>query len=190
MAGTPDGHPTPDPPAADPLSNTDAEGKKLTIDNASVPTLYPLFNPDPAAVPGLELLAAAAASTEAQVTKGNNPPATHSTVIPQGPFNPAASLPMKVVKKILDLEFIEMSEVTIDDDITGPGRPAAPVRLPVTDISQWLERYSLMAATILTTRFPEKAPERFAYQLQTLGGLGSVGSLLWRGRLEGRRHTS
>ncbi len=100
----------------------------------------PLFNPDPAAVPGLELLAAAAASTEAQVTKGNNPPATHSTVIPQGPFNP-----MKVVKKILDLEFIEMSEVTIDDDITGTGRPAAPARLPVTDISQWLERYFLMA---------------------------------------------
>ncbi len=43
MAGTPDGHPTPDPPAADPLSNTDAEGKKLTIDNASVPTLYQTF---------------------------------------------------------------------------------------------------------------------------------------------------
>ncbi len=71
---------------------------------------------------------------------------------------------MKVVKKILDLEFIEMSEVTIDDDmITGPGRPAAPARLPVTEISQWLERYSLVAA-ILSTRFPEKAPELFAYQ--------------------------
>ena len=57
-----------------------------------------------------------------------------------------------------------MSEVTIDDDVaTGPGLPAVPARLPVTDISQWLERFSLMAA-ILTTRFTEKAPELFAYQ--------------------------
>ena len=36
-------------------------------------------------------------------------------------------------------------------------------KLPVTDISQWLERYSLMAA-LLATRFPDKAPELFSYQ--------------------------
>ena len=34
----------------------------------------------------------------------------------------------------------------------------SPARLPITDISQWVERYSLMATT-LALRFPEKAPE-------------------------------
>ena len=57
-----------------------------------------------------------------------------------------------------------MSEMTVDDDTPQtPGRPPAPARLPITDISQWLERYSLMAA-VLATKFPEKAPELFAYQ--------------------------
>ena len=33
--------------------------------------------------------------------------------------------------------------------------------LPITDISRWVEHYSVMAA-----RFPEKAPELLAYQAQ------------------------
>ena len=81
-----------------------------------------------------------------------------------GPFNPTAALPSKTVKKILDLEFLEMAEVTLAPELEQiPGRPPAPGRLPITDISQWLERYSLMAAT-LASRFPEKAAELFAYQ--------------------------
>ncbi len=85
-----------------------------------------------------------------------------------GPFNPVASLPLKVVKRILDLEFLEMSEVTADIDTPQAlGRPPPPARLPVTDISQWVERYSIMAAT-LTSRFPEKGPELFAYQAQII----------------------
>ena len=50
------------------------------------------------------------------------------------------------------------------DDIPSLGahRPTPP-RLPVTDISQWLERYSIMSA-IISSRFPHKAPELFAYQ--------------------------
>ena len=81
-----------------------------------------------------------------------------------GPFNPAASLSPKVVKRILELEFVEMSEMMVDDNTPQtPGRPPAPARLPINDISQWLERYSLMAS-MLATRFPEKAPELFAYQ--------------------------
>ncbi len=81
-----------------------------------------------------------------------------------GSTNPAASLSTKVVKRILDLEFVEMSKVTVDADLPqGPDHLPAPVRHPVTDISQWLERFSLMAA-ILTTRFPDNAPELFAFQ--------------------------
>ena len=36
-------------------------------------------------------------------------------------------------------------------------------QLPVTNISQWVERFSLMAA-VLCTRFPNKAPELLANQ--------------------------
>jgi hypothetical protein len=73
-------------------------------------------------------------------------------------------LPLKIVKKILDLEFVEMSEITIDEDHTQtPGRLPSPPRPPIDDISIWMKRFSLMAA-ILATRFPDKAPELFAYQ--------------------------
>ena len=59
-----------------------------------------------------------------------------------------------------------MSEVTADIDfLHAPGHPPLPARLPITDISQWVERFSIMAAT-LVTRFPEKGPELFAYQAQ------------------------
>ena len=57
-----------------------------------------------------------------------------------------------------------MSEVTLDDLAPQAlGRPPPPARLPITDISQWVERYSLMAA-VICTRFPDKAKELFAYQ--------------------------
>lgn len=52
----------------------------------------------------------------------------------------------------------------MDDDLpTAPGCAPAPARLPITDISQWLERYSVIAA-LLATQFPHKAPELLAYQ--------------------------
>ena len=57
-----------------------------------------------------------------------------------------------------------MAEVTADVDIPQEaGR--VQTRLPTTDISRWVECYSVMAAT-LAARFPEKAPELFAYQAQ------------------------
>ena len=125
----------------------------------------PIFHPGPAVASGLDLLAATATATATATPV----PATYralstSLVSAPGPFNPAASIPLKVVKRILDLEFVEMAEITLDDDtLQTPGRPPAPARLPITDISQWVERYSLMTA-VLTTRFPAKAPELLAYQ--------------------------
>ena len=92
------------------------------------------------------------------------PLATHPTLSAPGPFNPAAAVPVKVVKRILDLEFVEIAEISVEVDTPQvPGRPPPPARPPITDISQWVERFSLMAA-ILSTRFPEKAPEFWAYQ--------------------------
>ena len=59
---------------------------------------------------------------------------------------------------------MEISEITSDlEPAHVPGRPPPPAILPITDISVWVERYSLMVATI-AVRFPEKALELFAYQ--------------------------
>ena len=49
----------------------------------------------------------------------------------------------------------------MDDDL--PQTPGRPARLPITDISQWVECFSIMAA-ILCTCFPEKAPKLWANQ--------------------------
>ena len=123
----------------------------------------PTFAPSAASAQGLDLLAAAAAAS----SLSNHSTARVST-LPSGssfaPFNPAASLPAKLVKRILDLEFVEMSDITTDVELPQtPGRPTTSGRLPVTDISIWVEKFSVLAA-ILVTRFPEKAAELFAYQ--------------------------
>ena len=92
------------------------------------------------------------------------PPNPNPPFYAPGPFNPTASLPAKLVKRILDLEFVEMADITTDETPpTEPGRPPAPARLPITNISQWVERFSLMAA-VICSRFPHKAPELLAYQ--------------------------
>ena len=57
-----------------------------------------------------------------------------------------------------------MADIATDEAPTSePSRPRTPARLPITNISQWVERYSLMAA-VLCTRFPQKAPELLAYK--------------------------
>ena len=104
----------------------------------------------------------AAASLPSQSGPGVTAPSLASLAQP-GPFNPAASLSTKVTRKILDLEFVEMAEVSADATAEQvPGR--SPGRPPVVDISQWVELFSLMAAVIVT-QIPHKAPELFAYQV-------------------------
>ena len=57
-----------------------------------------------------------------------------------------------------------MSEISLDDPPTqAPGHPPLPARPPIQNISVWIEKFSVMAA-LLASRFPEKAPELFAYQ--------------------------
>ena len=83
----------------------------------------------------------------------------------------STALPPKLVKKILDLEFVDMAELVPDawqppEDENPkcchqPRR--APKRGPVTDILLWVECFSMMAG-ILTTKYPERAPDLFAYQ--------------------------
>ena len=141
-------------------------GLRLMLPASSLPSV-PVFTPAPTTVhSNLDLLAAAATAGGilSLLTPAVGLESPRPAITAPGPFNPAASLSPKVVKRILELEFVEMSEMTVDDDTPqAPGHPTAPARLPITDISQWLERYSLMAA-VLATRFPEKALELFAYQ--------------------------
>ena len=142
-------------------------------DPAQLPPL-PVFAAIPAPTPGLDLLAAAASSP--QVTNVSLPvgqPAP-SALTGTGPYNPAASLPPKVVRRILNLEFVEMAELTADiwvDDppATDQGHPArrSSAKPLITDVKVWLECYARMAA-LLVTRFPDKGPELWAYQTTIL----------------------
>ena len=50
-----------------------------------------------------------------------------------------------------------------DPPPTGPGQPPLPPKQSIQDISRWVEKFSLMAA-VITSMFPEKAPELFSYQ--------------------------
>ena len=134
-----------------------------------LPPTLPTFNPEPGSSTGPHLLASVASSAHA----GSGPlpySEPQSRAVPgpalasRGPYNPAAILPTKVAKRILDLDFVEMSEIVLDDPpVQVPGQPPLPARPPVQDISVWVEKYSVMAA-LLASRFPEKAPELFAYQ--------------------------
>ena len=123
-----------------------------SISHVDVPPTMPVFEPSGVA---------AAAATGSASTPMVKP--VQALTFP-GPYNPAASLPAKIVKQILDLEFVEMSEVGVDvEPPSTPSRMPAPSRFPVSDISVWIERFSLMAA-VLVSRFPDKATELFAYQ--------------------------
>ena len=71
-----------------------------------------------------------------------------------------------MVKRILALEFVEMSELRGDiwsEDSTASVTPRRSAKPPVNSIETWLECYARMAS-ILATRFLEKAPELWAYQ--------------------------
>ena len=122
----------------------------------------PTFSPSGAPCHGLELLASAASSVHPPASGPLTALSQPSSLLGPGTYNPAASLPAKLVKRILDLDFVEMSELVTDIDTTQqPGRSAPPPPT-ITTISQWAERFALMAA-ILTTRYPDKAPEFFGY---------------------------
>ena len=145
----------------DPIPPPPSSGPRVTASEAAalLPTFRPALAP-PAS--GLDLLTAAA--TSAGATRLAARQTSSGLLSTPGPFNPAASVASKVVKKILELEFVELSEVSADGPAEHiPGHPPPPGKPLVTDISQWLERFSMMAA-ILATRYPEKAPELFAYQ--------------------------
>lgn len=96
----------------------------------------------------------------------------------KGLFPPAAprafahsdALPPRLKNKIWNLEFVDMSGLVPDtwcwqeeDETKCCHKPHhTPRRGPVTDILLWVECYATLVS-VLTTRFPDKAPELMAY---------------------------
>ena len=66
-----------------------------------------------------------------------------------------------MVKKILEMEFVDRAKIFVLDDEASTYALRRPLR--VTDISMWVEGFPDMAA-IIATRFPHKALELFTYQ--------------------------
>ena len=132
----------------------------------------PVFRPPAGTTRGLDKLATAAmAQSKKPLMEAPKPPATSLST--PGPYKQAAGIQPKVVKKILDLEFIEMTELNIPStNSAGQQNHRGCSRLPVTEIKLWLECFARMAA-ILTMCFPEKGPEFWTYKTTILRDEGS-----------------
>ena len=97
-------------------------------------------------------------------------PSSGSTAV-GGSFSPPCSLPEKLIKRILDLEFIDMSELIPDNRRFNAGTDEGMCchhsrkqrRGPVVDILLWVECYSTLVS-VLSSKFPLKTPDLMAYQ--------------------------
>ena len=84
------------------------------------------------------------------------------------PFDPSVRFPVKVVAQIENLEFVEMANllqeawVSDNSESNSQSFEIRARRAPVTDISLCGECFSVMA-TIITRKYPHRAPELFAY---------------------------
>ena len=79
-----------------------------------------------------------------------------------------ATLPPKLMKRIVQKEYIEMYEILpeswrLETESASPsGQGKRPRRGPITDIDVWWECYAVLVA-VLSAAYPEKAPHLFAY---------------------------
>ena len=99
-----------------------------------------------------------------------------SSIVPsslnQAPsFDPVAGLPARLVKRILEFEFVEIADMLPDawqeDSQTGADTHPLSRRLvrrtPIAEITLWLEGFARLAS-VLTSKHPTKAAEMWAYQ--------------------------
>jgi len=130
----------------------------------AVPHL-PTFSDESAS--GLALLAEAASKRKVDTPKVQ--PCYAQFAPFQLRHDPTTKLPAKLVHRIENLEFVEMAEmlpetwasvIPLTHDSAMPRRPIT--RGPVTDILVWIECFGLLAG-VLAKKFPDKAPELFAY---------------------------
>ena len=96
-------------------------------------------------------------------------PSIHSTSAPSPSY--PQELPSKLVRKILELEFVEMAELVPDSwrseeadyQCCSSHNPRIPRRGPVTNILLWVECYSSLVA-VLSSKYPNKIGHFMAYQ--------------------------
>ena len=96
-----------------------------------------------------------------------------------------ASLPPKLVQKILNLEFIEMAELVPESWGIDPepavcchqGRRQAR-RGPVTDILLWLECYSALVA-VLASKYPQRIGDFMSYQATIIKAHRNFEGMSW-----------
>ena len=175
-----------------PVAGPSGSGVGTMPDPTQLPML-PTFTPAGGSISGLDVLATAALfqpgpqGTQAtpnltqSESQGPQPAVRAAQLHTPGPYNPAAALPPKVVKRILALEFVEMSELRADvwpEDPAPSSTPRRPGRPPVINIKTWLECFARMAA-VLVSRFPEKGPELWAYQSTILNAAHSYDGATW-----------
>eukprot|EP00731_Ephydatia_muelleri_P020618 Em0013g345a len=115
----------------------------------------PLFTPSNG---GLSTSVGASAAAEG-ATILRQPPAGEYT------SSPSAGLPARLSRRIVELEFVEMSELL-------------PDRGKRKHISLWIECFSRMAA-VLVTRYPDKGPELWAYQASIVRAARNYEGLAW-----------
>ena len=90
---------------------------------------------------------------------------------PAGPLPAQAwSVPAKVVRKIQNLDFVEIAELLLEawgtadeDDAKCCHQRHSSLRAPVTNILVWVECYAYMVA-ILAAQYPHKIDQLMAYQ--------------------------
>ena len=122
---------------------------------------FPSFDPADGSSSGLGVLAAAAAASEEHDGRSGDSYLVSAALHAARPYNPAATLTPKVVKRILTLEFMETSELRGDiwfEDSTATDPHTAPrrsVKPPVISIKMWLECYTGMASV---DTFPGESP--------------------------------
>ena len=92
--------------------------------------------------------------------------------LPTAPSTYPQKIPARLVKKILDLEFVEMLELVPDSwrseeaDCCSTHSSHSPRRGPVTNILLWLECYPSLVA-VLASRYPTKVAHFMTYVSKT-----------------------
>ena len=149
-----------------------------------MPESTPIFSEDLTAQAGLELLATTASlgsstgSSAMPAGLGRAGLASKGMMARPGPYNPTSAIPRRLVKKILDMDFIADLEIADHDEGQGEPRPGSLARLPITNISQWVELFSIMAA--INDMLPRKGP-----RIVFLPGLNCLGRNKLRGQTVG-----
>ena len=101
--------------------------------------------------------------------------------LPRSSYSLMARLPKKLVARIQALDFVGLNEMLQEswipeaqDVSLALRRP--PHRAPITGILGWTECFALMAA-VIAEKFPDKAPQLFAYLRRIIHSGVSMGGL-------------